>query len=133
MHEEDYLCVDIAGMSPVPDRDLVAYPCLGSWNQYFQLSFNAGTIASTIPKVVSDVTGMGDFPSTLCVEGKYVNNVEDDNNDDIKGQVFIEMKSNVCQLHSGENDTRKNSEEVEDEDNYPTQFGTQQFKFVILS
>ena len=157
MHDEDHLCVDISGMSPVPGRDLVGYPCLGNWNQYFRLSAT-GSIASTIPRVVSNVTGMGDYPSTLCVEGNYYTqhvgeqDLEteeeiDDRERDGEEPVYVKIKSSVChpstiRAPASVNHMTSNNSSGESHDSDgvgrvlegpPSFTGIQRFRFVSLS
>ena len=106
MHENDYLCMDISGRTPVPNQDLIAYPCQGGWNQYFRFShqknFQSGngaivtSISATIPAVVSEVMGMSMYPSTLCIEGRnFIDITEEDDN--FESNTDIVLKSNICQ------------------------------------
>lgn len=157
MHEDEFFCVDISGSTPIPDSNLIAYPCLGSWNQYFRLSpeelTGTRSIASTIPRVVSAVTGMSDYPSTLCIEGKYVHHDrhhdggragQNDNQEDVSNygsededdeDMFIEVKSNVCRSYEKKERNTNSSvhDSVDDEVGFPTSSGTQRFRFINLS
>ena len=125
MHEDEFFCVDIAGSTPIPGNDLIAYPCQGSWNQYFRTSTHrltgTSSIASTIPRVVSNVTGMSAYPNTLCVEWEqYTSDSSQGQNDDAEVEsreedgsedntdIIFDIKSNICRGNAWNNNNATN-------------------------